>query len=395
MIDEVIKTNNVPIKCWTHGVLFEEEARKQLLNVANLPFVVSHLAIMPDVHAGKGCTIGTVMPTVGAIVPACVGVDLGCGMQAIKTSLVASDLPDNLRDIRMQIERDVPVGFGKWENIPCHIEQSWNGLRIDFEYICQKYPMFNKANHNVHLGTLGGGNHFIEICLDEDQCVWVMLHSGSRGIGNVIGTHFINLARNEMKRYFINLPDEDLAYLPEGSEHFSDYINAVLWAQKFAKENRKIMMNTVLKAIHNVIKKPIELLCEAIDCHHNYISIEHHFSRNMYITRKGAVRAKKDELGIIPGSMGSKSFIVKGLGNPDSFHSCSHGAGRVMSRNKAKSIVSMDDHSKDLRSIECKKDASTLDETPRAYKNIDDVMNAQSDLVEILYTLKQVLCVKG
>lgn len=392
---EIITTENVPLKCWTDGVLFEEEARKQLLNVANLPFVSSHLAIMPDVHAGKGCTIGTVMPTIGAIVPACVGVDLGCGMQAIKTSLVASDLPDNLHALRLQIERDVPHGFGKWEKVPAHIDESWKKLQPDFDLICEKYPKFHKSNHLVHLGTLGGGNHFIEICLDEQQCVWVMLHSGSRGIGNAIGTYFIDLARKDMERYFINLPDKDLAYLPEGSETFSDYIKAVFWAQRFAKENRILMMKATTDALSRVLKKPIEFLCEAVDCHHNYISKEHHFNRNMYITRKGAVRAQKNELGIIPGSMGTRSFIVRGLGNPQSFNSCSHGAGRVMSRTKAKQIVSAGEHASDLSGVECRNDISTLDETPRAYKDIDAVMNAQKDLVEIVHTLKQVLCVKG
>ena len=398
----VIQTTGVHIKHWTNDVLFEEEAKKQLIGLAQLPFLYKHIAVMPDVHAGKGSTIGTVLPTLKAVIPAAVGVDLGCGMMACKTSLMASDLPDNLSEIRSLIERMIPHGscpgkprIGSWGDIPELVAEAWKPLALQFSVLCGEYPRFKNSNNINHLGTLGGGNHFVEICLDESQCVWFMLHSGSRGVGNLIGRTFIELAQKDMQKYFINLPDRDMAYLPEGSEHFKSYIHAVNWAQDFALQNRIVMMCNLVGAVKATLNREFETQLEAVNCHHNYIQKEHHFGQNVWITRKGAVSAKKGELGIIPGSMGAKSFIVRGLGNEHSFHSCSHGAGRVMSRTAAKRLVSEDDHKSALLGVECNNSNSTLDETPAAYKNIDDVMAAQSDLVEIVHTLKQVLCVKG
>ena len=394
----------VPIKLWTRGVPLEDEARKQLQNIARLPFIHRWIAVMPDVHLGKGATVGSVVPTIGAIVPTAVGVDIGCGMIAARTTLTASDLPDNLAEIRSAIERAVPHGRtaerrardkGAWENAPALAVEGWSQLVADFEKICERHPRLKNTNNLKHLGTLGTGNHFIEICLDEDQRVWFMLHSGSRGVGNAIGTHFITLAKEEMRRWMINLPDQDLAYLPEGSQHYADYVFAVDWAQRYARINREIMMRHVVEAMRKVIPKPFEAQAEAVNCHHNYVNREHHFGKDVLVTRKGAVSARKGELGIIPGSMGAKSFIVRGLGNADSFHSCSHGAGRVMSRTQAKKLISLEDHRKATAHVECRKDADVVDESPAAYKSIDAVMEAQKDLVEIVHTLRQVVCVKG
>ena len=394
----------VPIKLWTRGVPLEDEARKQLQNIAKLPFIHRWIAVMPDVHLGKGATVGSVVPTIGAIVPAAVGVDIGCGMIAARTTLVASDLPDNLAEIRSAIERAVPHGRtaqrhardkGAWENVPELAVEGWSQLVADFDKICERHPRLKKTNNLKHLGTLGTGNHFIEICLDEAQRVWFMLHSGSRGVGNAIGTHFITLAKEEMRRWMINLPDQDLAYLPEGSQHYADYVFAVDWAQRYARINREIMMRHVVEAVRKVIPKPFDAQAEAVNCHHNYVNREHHFGKDVLVTRKGAVSARKGELGIIPGSMGAKSFIVRGLGNADSFHSCSHGAGRVMSRTQAKKLISLDDHLKATAHVECRRDADVVDESPAAYKSIEAVMEAQKDLVEIVHTLRQVVCVKG
>lgn len=399
---KVIETDNAPIKHWTEGVLFEEEAQEQLKRLATLPFIHKHIAVMPDVHAGKGSTIGTILATHKAIIPAAVGVDLGCGMMACKTDLQATDLPDNLAEMRSLIETMIPSGsnpknsrLGAWGTPPSLVFQAWDSLEDGFIKLCDKYPRFYNSNNIKHLGTLGGGNHFVELCLDEHQTVWFMLHSGSRGIGNLIGRTFIELAQKDMQRYFINLPDKDMAYLPEGSPHYLDYLQAVNWAQKFAHQNRTVMMCSLIGAVKATLNKEFNAQVEAINCHHNYVNFEEHFGHKVCITRKGAVSAKKDELGIIPGSMGAKSFIVKGLGNPDSFHSCSHGAGRVMSRTAAKKLLTVQEHEKALESVECNRSKDTLDESPAAYKDIDAVMSAQSDLVEIMFTLKQILCVKG
>ncbi len=393
-----------PIKMWTKGVPVEDAAMQQLRNLATLPFIHSHVAAMPDVHLGYGATVGSVIATKGAIIPAAVGVDIGCGMMAVQTSLRADQLPDNLGRIRSAIEETVPHGRtdnggendrGAWGNsFPAAALDNWFAIRARYDAIADKHPKARARNTFRHMGTLGTGNHFIEVCLDEGGRVWVMLHSGSRGCGNRIGTYFIERAKQDMRRWFINLPDADLAYFPEGSELFSDYVGAVHWAQNFARLNREIMMGEVLKTLRAHLPE-FSADAVAVNCHHNYVDIENHFGANVLVTRKGAVRARKGDLGIIPGSMGARSFIVRGKGNAQSFNSCSHGAGRVMSRTEAKKQFTLADHEKATRGVECRKDDGVLDETPGAYKDIDAVMAAQSDLVEIVHTLKQVVCVKG
>lgn len=396
--------NGKPIKLWTQGVPVEEDAKQQLMNTAKMPFIFKHLAVMPDVHLGKGSTIGSVIPTVGAIIPAAVGVDIGCGMIAARTSLMAHDLPDSLAGLRAAIEKAVPHGRsntragrdrGAWENVPELNDQAWSALSERFRLITDKYPKLEKTNNRKHLGTLGTGNHFIEVCLDEANRVWFMLHSGSRGVGNAIGNLFIELAQADMRQHIANLPDRDLAYFEEGSQHFDDYVEAVGWAQDFAKQNRALMMHAVIAAARGVIAKPFEVALEAVNCHHNYVQKERHFGEEVLVTRKGAVSAKKGELGIIPGSMGAKSFIVRGLGNEEAFCSCSHGAGRTMSRTKAKKLFTVEDQIKATAHVECRKDADVIDEIPMAYKDIDHVMDAQRELVEVVHTLRQVVCVKG
>lgn len=562
-----------PVKMWTQSVPVEQDALRQLEKTARLPFIYKWLAVMPDVHVGKGSTIGSVIPTLNAIIPAAVGVDIGCGLAAVKTTLMASDLPDNLAPLRLAIEKAVPHGRtpgkrdkGAWDTPPKRVDQAWRELAEGFSRIVESYPRLKNTNNYNHLGTLGTGNHFIEVCLDEANAVWFMLHSGSRGIGNAIGTFFIELAKQDMRTWQINLPDQDLAYLPEGTEHFNDYVAAVEWAQHYARLNREVMMENLIQAARQVITKPFQARLEAVNCHHNYVSREHHYGQNILVTRKGAVRARQGELGIIPGSMGAKSYIVRGLGNEESFHSCfpkgtklltenglmlienvfqcadevklitynseaqqfetkqivdksirimpiaqyvvsqngrrdnniitctddhpfatyadaslvykpvseiaagfggvivptelgyydsqlpatdeeltlfdpkfsmnrirrlgpgpdgaqevynftveanhnfivmtnyympllvhncSHGAGRVMSRSEAKRRFTVADHKAATEGVECRKDAAVIDETPAAYKPIDAVMHAQRDLVEVVYTLKQVICVKG
>ncbi|HGM5578525.1 TPA: RtcB family protein [Pseudomonas putida] len=391
-----------PIKLWTDGVPVEDDARRQLMNTARMPFIFKHLAVMPDVHLGKGSTIGSVIPTVGAIIPAAVGVDIGCGMIAARTSLHARDLPDNLHGLRSAIEKAVPHGktFGRrdqgaWGEVPSQADQTWSRLAGRFKVITDKHPQLEKTNNRSHLGTLGGGNHFIEVCLDEADRVWFMLHSGSRGVGNAIGNLFIGLAQADMRQHLANLPDKDLAYFEEGSRHFTDYVEAVEWAQDFARHNRELMMQAVVAATRKVLGRPFAASLEAVNCHHNYVQREQHFGREVLVTRKGAVSAQKGELGIIPGSMGAKSFIVRGLGNEEAFCSCSHGAGRVMSRTKAKNLFTVEDQQRATAHVECRKDKSVIDEIPMAYKDIDAVMHAQRELVEVVHTLRQVVCVKG
>ncbi|PCK06177.1 MAG: RNA-splicing ligase RtcB [Alteromonadaceae bacterium] len=402
---EVMQEGGVPVKSWTRGVPFEEEAKRQLINVSNLPFIHKWVAVMPDVHFGKGATIGSVVPTLGAVIPAAVGVDIGCGMMAVRTNMQAHQLPDNLAGVRSAIERAVPHGRtsngrggrdrGAWHNVPDDVNTAWAPLSERFDRLKDKHSVLRKTNNINHLGTLGTGNHFIEVCLDEHDTVWFMLHSGSRGVGNRIGMHFIGEAKKEMTRWMIQLPDSDLAYLPEGSELFNDYVDAVDWAQSFARINREVMMRRVVSTVKQSLGFDFDANVEAVNCHHNYISRENHYGKNVIVTRKGAVRARKGEMGIIPGSMGARSFIVRGLGNQESFCSCSHGAGRVMSRTQAKKIVSLDEHRKATTGVECRIDKDVIDETPAAYKSIEKVMAAQKDLVEIVYTLKQVVCVKG
>jgi tRNA-splicing ligase RtcB len=408
---EIIETEQAPIKAWTRGVPIEEQAKQQLRNVATLPFLFKHLAVMPDVHWGKGATVGSVIATRGAIVPAAVGVDIGCGMVAAMTDLTAADLPDSLAGVRSAIEKAVP--HGRTDRGGKNDRGAWGGpqtflarppiaaLTSKLGAIADKHPKLSRAaeRSRAHLGTLGTGNHFIELCLDEDDRVWVMLHSGSRGIGNAIGSHFIERAQDDMRRHMINLPDRDLAYLSEGSENFADYVEAVGWAQDFARMNRELMLEATLAAVSAALGRPVRAGPNggerAVNCHHNYVARETHFGEEVLVTRKGAVRAGQGELGIIPGSMGAKSFIVRGKGNPESFCSCSHGAGRALSRGAAKKAITLQDHIAATAHVECRKDEAVIDESPAAYKDIDAVMAAQSDLVEIVHTLRQVVCVKG
>jgi tRNA-splicing ligase RtcB len=401
--EEIIETSGVPIKAWIRGVGVEDAARKQLENVARMPIVFHHVAAMPDVHFGIGATVGSVIPTLNAIIPAAVGVDIGCGMMAIETDLKASLLPDSLKSLRLAIEKAVPHGRtanggkgdrGAWHNVPAPAARAWKELSGEYKVISDKHRRVGDGSDVNQLGTLGGGNHFIEVCLDERDHVWFMLHSGSRGVGNRIGSYFINLAKEDMRQHAKNLPDQDLAYLREGTSHFDDYVQAVDWAQRYAMTNRTLMMDAVIAAAKKELP-PFSLGEHAVNCHHNYVAREHHFGHDVFVTRKGAVRAQLGDLGIIPGSMGARSFIVRGKGNRDSFMSCSHGAGRVMSRGEAKRRFTVEDHIKATEGIECRKDANVIDETPAAYKPIDKVMAAQSDLVDIVHELRQVVCVKG
>ena len=401
----IVSEKGVPIKAWTKGVPLEAQAKEQLLNVAQLPFIFKWVAAMPDVHWGIGATVGSVIPTKGAIIPAAVGVDIGCGMMAVQTDLQASDLPERLKGIRSAIEKAVPHGRtnhggrgdrGAWADIPAHNLEVWGTLKPRYDAILAKHPKLDRGNHANHLGTLGTGNHFIEVCLDEANSVWFMLHSGSRGVGNRMGSYYIELARKDMERLFIHLPDRDLGYFPDGSEHFTDYVEAVEWAQEFARWNRHLMMEQIVNAVRACGEvRPFQAELKAINCHHNYVARESHYGENILVTRKGAVRAREGDMGIIPGSMGARSYIVRGKGNAESFHSCSHGAGRAMSRGEAKRRFSVKDHERMTEGIECRKDADVIDETPAAYKSIEAVMAAQTDLVEVVHTLHQVVCVKG
>ncbi len=398
-----LETGAAPIKAWTVGVPFEAEAEAQLRRVAQLPFIHKWVAVMPDVHAGIGATVGSVIATTKAIIPAAVGVDIGCGMMAVRTTLDAKDLPDSLHAVRTAIEAAVPHGRtdhggpndrGAWRDLPAAVTRAWSELEPGFTELTAKHRHVANGATARQLGTLGTGNHFIEVCLDESDHVWFMLHSGSRGVGNRIGSYFIELAKKDMRTWQIDLPDVDLAYLPEGTDHFREYWQAVSWAQSFAAKNRELMMQAVVAAVARELP-PFALTDMAVNCHHNYVAREKHFGANVMVTRKGAVKAGLGDLGIIPGSMGAKSFIVRGKGNEESFSSCSHGAGRKMSRTKAKKLFTVKDHEEATRGIECRKDAEVIDETPAAYKSIDDVMAAQAELVDIVHTLRQVVCVKG
>lgn len=392
-----INKGRVPVKVFTDDI--EHSAYQQLLTMSQMPFIHSHIAAMPDVHCGIGATVGSVIPMKGAIIPAAVGVDIGCGMNAVRLDLKAHQLPDNLRGLRSAIEREVPVGFHmhKYDRVS---DSTIRSLSNGLSSIWEKHPKLKNKQKKPYqawirqLATLGGGNHFIELCLDENEDVWVMLHSGSRGVGNAIGQYFIELARRDMEKIQMNLPDRDLAYFNQGTEHFNDYIEAVSWAQDYAMINRREMMKIVLQVLKKRLPN-IKITKEAINCHHNYVSEEHHFGEDVFVTRKGAIRAREGELGIIPGSMGAKSFIVKGKGNESSLCSCSHGAGRVMSRSKAKRMFNEQDLEQQTQGVECRIDKSVVDEIPAAYKDIDKVMANQTDLVDVVHTLKQVMCIKG
>jgi len=397
-IKQTYNKGQVPVHVWTEQI--ESSAIDQLVNVSKLEIVHPYVAAMPDVHAGIGATVGSVIPTRGAIIPAAVGVDIGCGMNAIRLSLRAEQLPESLRRVRNGIEAAIPVGFDQHGKDPVK-RSTITPLARGLEEIMKSHPaivrMQKKRPYDTwvrQLGTLGGGNHFIELCLDEAGAVWVMLHSGSRGIGNIIGRYFINLAKKEMGTRLGRLPDKDLAWLSEGTRVFDDYVQALYWAQDYAMVNRREMMRLVLEALKKVLP-PFEVTKEAINCHHNYVAREQHFGSDLYVTRKGAIRAGEGELGIIPGSMGARSYIVRGKGNVESFCSCSHGAGRRMSRGKAKRLFNAQDVEQQTAGVECRKDKGIIDEIPGAYKDIDQVMADQADLVEIVHTLKQVLCVKG
>lgn len=381
-IQKIMTKGKVPVKIYTDEI--EPEAMQQLYNMAQLPFIYSHIAVMPDVHMGKGATVGSVIPTRQAIIPAAVGVDIGCGMNALRLSIKAHDLPDNLRSLRLFIEEAIPVGFNMHKQDRAR-QSTVIGLSGGLAHILDKHPKINAMQRKPYetwvrqLGTLGGGNHFIELCLDENQDVWIMLHSGSRGIGNVIGSYFIALAQKDMGQHLANLPDKDLAYFSEGAKHYDDYLNAVEWAQDYAMANRREMMVLLIEALRKKLPK-FGVTKEAINCHHNYVAREDHFGASLLITRKGAIRAGEGELGIIPGSMGTKSYIVRGKGNPQSFCSCSHGAGRRMSRTAAKRQFTVDAVEAQTQGVECRKDKGIIDEIPGAYKDIDTVMENQSDL---------------
>lgn len=386
---EILKCGGKDIKVWTDISGIEQEALQQLYRMSRMPFIYEHIAVMPDVHVGKGATVGSVIATKGAIMPAAVGVDVGCGMLAAKTNLNANNLPDSLSKLRLDIESVVPVGRGAHKSTKYGEKLDFSQLSV-YEHLNKKQVM--KAQSQI--GTLGSGNHFIELCLDQSKNVWIMLHSGSRNIGNEVAMMHIKIAKGEMKKAFINLEDPDLSYLTEQTQEFKNYINDLFWCQDYAMQNRRIMFDNILKSMKRIYPK-IEIIGHTTSCHHNYVSVENHFGENVYVTRKGAIKAGNGDIGIIPGSMGTKSYIVKGLGNNESYHSCSHGAGRKMSRTKAKSMFTHKDLEKQTKGVECRKDSGVVDEIPSAYKDIDQVMRNQEDLVDITDVLKQIICIKG
>jgi tRNA-splicing ligase RtcB len=396
-VRQEIAEGRVPVKVYTKDL--DEKSRQQLVNVSRLSIVHHHVAAMPDVHLGIGATVGSVIPTLRAIIPAAVGVDIGCGMLAARLSLTASDIDEaSLKKVFAQISRDVPVGFGQHEERDAR-DQAAKPFKRGLRAILDRHPgvekrVGRKSSWVRQMGSLGGGNHFIELCLDEAQRVWVMLHSGSRGIGNAIGTYFIALARKDAERHQLHLPDRDLAYFMEGAEHFEDYVEAVGWAQDYARANRAEMLDLVLEALRRHLPA-FEVTTEAVNSHHNYVERERHYGEDVWVTRKGAIRAREGELGIIPGSMGTRSYIVRGRGSAESLQSCAHGAGRRMSRNEAGRRFTVADLESQTAGVVCRKDRGVLDEIPGAYKDIDEVMANQADLVEVVHTLKQVLCVKG
>lgn len=392
------ETQKVPIKIWSPIDTVEPQAIAQLKNMSSLPFVFKHIAAMPDVHLGKGATVGSVVATKNAVIPAAVGVDIGCGMMAVKLDVNVDLLKEKTSVIRSAIEAVVPVGFNENKSVSNSVLSwpfwySWPDLYATKLRKISEADLKTKAMNQI--GTLGGGNHFIELCEDTEGSAWVMLHSGSRGIGNNLASLHVDNAKGDMKRMFIDLPDKDLAYFVEGTKEYNQYMFDLQWAQDYALFNREVMMNKILNELMRHLNTEDTLVNTIINCHHNYASKENHYGENVLITRKGAVRARKGDLGIIPGSMGAKSFIVRGLGNDESFHSCSHGAGRKMSRTEAKKQFTLDDLAKQTSGVDCRKDDGVLDEIPGAYKDIDDVMNNQKDLVEIVAQLKQFMCIKG
>jgi tRNA-splicing ligase RtcB (3'-phosphate/5'-hydroxy nucleic acid ligase) len=396
---------SAPVKIWTTDI--EASALQQLHNMATLPFIHKHIAVMPDVHWGMGSTVGSVIPTIRAIVPASVGVDIGCGMVAAKLNIRPDQLPDNLHGVRSALEAAIPHGRtdngamndrGAWGDVPDAVLSQWSLLRTDprFTEVKEKHSkLITQDSGARQLGTLGTGNHFVELCIDKENNLWLMLHSGSRGTGNRIGSYFIQKAKELMERYYVKLADADLAYIPEAEPIFGDYWKALSWAQEYALKNREIMMHNAILALSTELGIQVHGSETAVNCHHNYVSKENHFGSNVYVTRKGAVRVREGEMGIIPGSMGARSFIVRGKGNADAFNSCSHGAGRRMSRGQAKKQFTLADMEAQTAGVECRKDADVIDEIPGAYKSIQEVMDNQSDLVSIVAELRQIVCVKG
>lgn len=381
-----------PVLSWANHALGSDET-KMAKNVASLPFVFKHVALMPDVHLGKGALVGSVVATKEAIMPAAVGVDIGCGMMAIKTPFTAEQLEGKLKQIRLDLEAAIPVGFNENKDVEKAV-LNWQGWRDFKELHSGVQRLESKAMKQM--GSLGGGNHFIEVCLDTENSVWLMLHSGSRNIGNMLAQNHIGTAKELAKLAGDRLPDPDLAYFVAGTPEFATYWHDLQWAQDYARFNRDVMMARFKRIVEKHLaggKQTKPLL--SVNCHHNYAEKEVHFGEDVYVTRKGAVRAREEDYGIIPGSMGAKSFIVKGKGNAESYCSCSHGAGRLMSRNKAKNVYTLDDLIHQTNGVECRKDEGVLDEIPGAYKPIEQVMANQADLVEVVATLKQVVCIKG
>ncbi|MBP2473581.1 tRNA-splicing ligase RtcB [Crossiella equi] len=389
---DVIPGQHVDIRMWTKAETVEAQAMQQLRNIAALPWVFKHVAVMPDVHYGKGATVGSVIAMQGAVSPAAVGVDIGCGMTAVRTSLRATDLPDDLRRLRSGIEKVVPVGFGMHKSEAFNQRdasdwtQFWQGFDALTSVVRQESDRALRQ-----MGTLGGGNHFLEVCLDEDDQVWLMLHSGSRGIGNLLAQHHMEIARG--LTHNAALPDPDLAVFIAGTPQMAAYRHDLYWAQEYARRNRSVMMRLACDVVRKQF--PQVKFEEPISCHHNYVAEETHFGEELLVTRKGAIRAGQGDLGIIPGSMGTGSYIVRGLGNPDSFCSASHGAGRRMSRNQARKRFTAEDLAAQTAGVECRKDSGVVDEIPAAYKDINEVIANQQDLVEVVAKLRQVVCIKG
>ena len=373
----------------THEMSTDEH--KMLRNVSRLPCLFKHVALMPDAHLGIGSMVGSVIATKDAVIPATVGVDIGCGMMAVKTPFKSGILDGKMAEFRLEIERAIPVGFNE-NREPVDESTEWEG----WAEFAQLHPKVQDRRSKAmrQLGTLGGGNHFIEVCLDTEDNVWLMLHSGSRNIGNEVATRHIATAKT---LHDLNtLPDPALAYFVQGTDEFKAYWHDLDWSQRYAMKNREIMMKRLLRSFNRMFNNQQEWTTEvAVNCHHNYVGLEEHFGDKVYVTRKGAINAEAGRYGIIPGSMGAKSFIIRGLGNPDSFNSCSHGAGRKMSRTAAKKKFTRDDLMRQTSGVECRKDSGVVDEIPGAYKDIAEVMRAQEDLVEVVAELKQVICVKG
>ena len=382
-----------PVSVWTPDI--ETSAWKQAEEFASLPFVhPKGLALMPDVHAGRGVCIGSVLPTLGALVPAAAGTDLGCGMIAVKLDLKAHHLPDNLRSLRRLIEMRVPTGnTGTHKALPEDLIGLWKKIDVEYRSAMGQNTQLYRENGWRNLGTLGGGNHFIEVSLDEEKNVWIVIHSGSRGVGAVVGQYFIDKAQRKAKEGGVLLPH--LGWFEDKDPLFHEYITALAWAQDFAFRNRQVMLKKVLDCFEVTLGKRPEMVEEAINCHHNYVAFEEHFGQKIWVTRKGAIRANREELGIVPGSMGTETYIVKGKGNTQSYCSCAHGAGRAMSRTQAKQQFTVKDLKNQVAGIECQVSKSRVDEIPAAYKPIKQVMKNQEDLVSVVCVLKQVICIKG